>query len=93
MRGLITLLLKEILAFVHYGSIVNSGPKKTLRKHAYSNILKILPPKIENFQIKNSNIFQVSVQNIDCGYSLEPPRQGGSNEYPQSMFLSKIRNK
>ena len=25
-------------------------------------------------------------QNIDCGYSLEPPRRGGSNEYPQSMF-------
>ena len=24
----------------------------TLRKHAYSNILKILPPKKENFQIK-----------------------------------------
>ena len=23
-----------------------------LRKHAYSNILKILPPKTENFQIK-----------------------------------------
>ena len=22
-------------------------------------------------------------------YSLEPPRRGGSNEYPQSMFLSK----
>ena len=29
----------------------------SLRKHAYSNILKILPPKNENFQIKNSNIF------------------------------------
>ena len=29
----------------------------TLRKHAYSNILKILPPKDENFQIKNSDIF------------------------------------
>ena len=27
-----------------------------------------------------------SAQNIDCGYSLEPPRRGGSNEYPQSMF-------
>ena len=27
-------------------------------------------------------------QNIDCGYTLEPPR-GGSNEYQQSMFLSK----
>ena len=58
----------------------------TLRKHAYSNILKILPPKNDNFSIKNSDIFHVSAQNIDCGYSLEPPRQGGSNEYPQSMF-------
>ena len=28
---------------------------------------------------------------MDCGYSLEPPRRGGSNEYPPSMFLS--RNK
>ena len=26
-----------------------------------------------------------------CGYSLEPPRRGSSNEYPKSMFLS--RNK
>ena len=24
--------------------------------------------------------------NIDCEYSLEPPRRGGSNEYPQSIF-------
>ena len=63
----------------------------TLRKHAYSNILKILPPKTENFQIKNSDTFHISAQNIDCGYSLEPPQRGGSNEYPQSMFLS--RNK
>ena len=31
-------------------------------------------------------IFHISAQNIDCGYSLEPPRRGGSNEYPQSMF-------
>ena len=64
---------------------------KPLRKHAYSNILQILSPKNENFQIKNSDIFHVSAQNIDCGYSLESPRRGGSNEYPQSMFLS--RNK
>ena len=53
---------------------------------------------IENFTSKNrkysgkkSDIFHISAQNIDCGYSLEPPRRGGSNEYPQSMFLS--RNK
>ena len=33
--------------------------------------------------------FLISAQNIDCGYSLEPPRRGGSNKYPQSMFLSR----
>ena len=60
--------------------------------------------KLANFQIKNSNIFHISAQkhrlwvlirtssqNIDCGYSLELPLWGSSNEYPQSMFLS--RNK
>ena len=46
-------------------------------------ILKILPPKKENFQIKNSDIFHVSAKHID--------RRGDSNEYPQSMFSS--RNK
>ena len=59
-----------------------------LRKHAYSNILKILSPKKWTFSDKNSYIFPISAQNIDCGYSLEPPRRGGSNVYPQSMFLS-----
>ena len=51
------------------------------------------PPKTENAWIKNSqtDIFHISAQNIDCGYSLEPPPRGGSNEYPQSMFFS--RNK
>ena len=32
--------------------------------------------------MKNSYIFHISSQNTDCGYSLEPPRWGGSNEYP-----------
>ena len=41
--------------------------------------------------MKFSDIFHISAQNIDCVYSLEPPRRGGSNEYQQSMFLS--RNK
>ena len=41
------------------------------------------------FSDKNSDIFHFSAQNIDCGYSLELPWQGSSNEYPQSMFLSK----
>ena len=49
--------------------------------------MKILQPKKENFQIKNSNIFNISAQNIDCGYSLEPHRRDGSNEYPKLMFI------
>ena len=54
-------------------------------------ILKILPPKNENFQIKNFDIFLISAQNIDCGYLLELPHWGSSNEYPQSMFWVEIR--
>ena len=49
------------------------------------------------------DIFLIFAPNIDCGYSLEPPRhcghtlepprQGGSNEYPQSMFWIKNKKK
>ena len=54
---------------------------------------------IENFTSKNwkfsdtktPTVFHISAQKIDCGYSLEPHQRGGSNEYRQSMFLS--RNK
>ena len=75
-----------------------NGKRLTLRKHAYSNILKILQPKYtENFTTKQrkvpdkkkSAILYISAQKTDCGYPLEPPRRGSSNEYPQSMFLSK----
>ena len=45
----------------------------------------------EIFSDKNSDMFHISAQNLYCGYSLEPPRQGGSNEYLQSMFLAEIR--
>ena len=35
---------------------------------------------------KNVDTFKMFAQNIDCGYTLEPPWRGGSNEYPQFMF-------
>ena len=60
--------------------------QQPLQKHANSNILKNLTLKNEKFQIKKSDIFQVYAQNINCGYPLEPPRRGDSNEYLQSMF-------
>ena len=52
---------------------------------------KKLRPKTEKFQIKNSDIFPISAQHIDCRYSLEPHLRSGSNEYPQSIFLAEIR--
>ena len=39
------------------------------------------------FSDKKSVILHISSQNIDFRYSLESPRRGGSNEYPQSMFF------
>ena len=53
----------------------------------YTEIFKIV--KTENFQKNIFDIFFIFAQNIDCGYTLEPPRRGGSNEYPQSMSWSK----
>ena len=35
-------------------------------------------------------IFLFLIKNIHCGYSLEPPRRGGSNVYTQCMFCAKI---
>ena len=34
-------------------------------------------------------IFLFLLKNIDCGYSLEPPRRGGSNEYHNLCFEQK----
>ena len=45
--------------------------------------------KNENFHWKSFDSFLIFAQNIDCGYTLESLRRGGSNEYPQSMFWSK----
>ena len=58
------------------------------RKHAYV----ILTPLNPTFTSKNRGLQGYTLfslfllKNMDCGYSLEPPRRGGSNEYPQSMF-------
>ena len=50
---------------------------------------KNLVVKMKIFHSKIFDIFLIYAQNIDCRYTLDPPRRGGSNEYPQSMFLSK----
>ena len=72
-------LRKQAFIFHHY----ENTPIQIYRKFHLT--------KTENFQIIISDIFHMSAQNIDCGYSLEPPLRGGSNEYPQSMFWAEIR--
>ena len=63
----------------------------SLRKHVHVIYRKCFGFKNENFHRKKIDIFLIFAQNIDCGYTLEPPRRGGSNEYPQSMFWSKTK--
>ena len=55
----------------------------------YTEIFEVV--KNENVQWKKIDIFLIFAQNIDCGYSEAVLKRGGSNEYPQSMFWSKIR--
>ena len=62
--------------------------RQSITKTRLFKYIENFTPKNSKFSDKNSNVFQISAQNIDCGYSLEPPRRGGSNEYPQSMFLN-----
>ena len=58
-------------------------------KNTPIQIYKNFTAKTWKFSDKNSDMFQISAQNIDCGYSLELSQQGSSNEYPRSMFLSR----
>ena len=66
-------------------------------KYSKLNITKTCPcnvyPLESHFYIVKLGYARVYIffffffaQNIDCGYTLEPPRRGGSNVYPQSMF-------
>ena len=70
--------------------------RKFITKHAY--FLKILQQKKKKkkkkknkgkFSEKKSDIFHIYSQNINCGYSLEPPRRGDSNEHTIYVFLAK----
>ena len=69
---------RDNFAFITKTCLYNFDP---LRPHFYIVILGFTGVYI---------IFLISAQNMDCGYSLEPPRWGGSNEYPQSIFLAEI---
>ena len=78
-------IIQEIVNKFIYG--INTIISKTCLFKYTENFIN----KKWKFSDKKFWYFSHSTQNIDCGYSLEPPQWCGSNEYPQSMFLS--RNK
>ena len=74
----------------------NTGSQGKQSLHHYENMpiqiyTENFTTKKWKFSDKKSDIFLISAQNLDCGYLLEPPRRGGSNEYPQSRFWADIR--
>ena len=61
------------------------------RKHQDNISVKYIPPKIPFLYSKTGinmdmHSFLFLLSKIDCGYLLEPPRRGGPNVYPLSMF-------
>ena len=65
---------RDILVIYHYENMPMQD----------TEIFKVV--KNEHFQLKKFDIFLIFAQNIDCGYTLEPPRRGSCNKYPQSML-------
>ena len=85
----------QIILHICYGCPAHHVPLLALNCHITKTCLYNFDPLKPHFYIVKLGytgvyiIFLISAQNIDCGYSLEPPR-GGSNEYPQSMFWAEI---
>ena len=50
----------------------------------------LIPSSIWSLAQILSDISCTQDKDIDCGYSLEPPRWSGSNEYPESMFWAEL---
>ena len=70
--------------------VIMNGSQHAISKTYPCNIqIFFFSCKNLKFHQKIFDINLIFAQNIDCGYTLEPPRRGGSNEYPQSMFWSK----
>ena len=62
-------------------SVLNRIIRISSRKHAYIVLTPLNPTFIqENWGLQRYTLFFLFLlKNIDCGYSLEPPRRGGSD--------------
>ena len=85
-----------------WASKENKSEKSTMLKYQYGNTitktyLYNFDPLKPHFHFSKTGFqgyalfFLFLLKTIDSAYSLEPPRRGGSNEYPQSIFWAEIR--
>ena len=59
--------------------------------HSVSLSMKCIPPRIVLYsktRVYRGIPILFLIQNMHCGYSLEPSRRGGSNVYPHSYVMS-----
>ena len=81
--------LGEIHTWVPNHPLCSQWEQKRLFNYKKKRIFK----HIENFASKNWKFSEKFCSYIGCRYLLEPPWRGGSNEYPQFMFLSRNKSK
>ena len=67
-----------VVISVHYG---NTPMQHTAIFHGYKN---------DNFQLKYFVYFHIFAQNIDCGYTLEPPQEAVLTSTHNLCFRAKI---
>ena len=81
----------KVCVFLTFQKFTETEYNCITKTRLFKSIENFTTPKEKFLEKKKSDIFHISAQNIDCGYSLEPRQRGGSNEYTQSMLFSKLR--
>ena len=70
----------------HFTTWFDPQHQENMSVHIYPLIPHFYIEKLGYAGVYMYLFFLFLLQNIDCRHSLEPPRRGGSNVYPQSMF-------
>ena len=82
-------IILEVASVTCHKSLTPTGPviagvRSPSRNHTYIILTPLIIVKLGFTEVYI--IFPISAQKHRLLYSLEPPRRGGPNEYPQSMF-------
>ena len=86
-RMLINIINKRSKRQVNFVSLYSKKKNVTITKTCVYNF----DPLKTHCGLQGYTLFSLFLlKNIDCWYLLEPPRRGGSNEYPQSMFWAEM---